>query len=298
MKLLIIGSKGFIGSHSIRHFRALGFEVFGCDVVVEYNDPNYFQVDATNASYDEIFSSHDFEACINCAGAASVPDSFVHPGRDFHLNVHTVYSILEAIRKNTPSCKFINLSSAAVYGNPAELPVAESSDTKPLSPYGCHKLYAELICDEFYRYYGIPTCSVRIFSAYGPGLQKQLFWDWYQKVKQATSITLFGTGKESRDFVFIDDVVQAVYCVLQHSSFKGDIVNVGNGKEVFIERAIEVFQEKSRMEFRYTFNNQVRTGDPLNWAANIAKLSSFGYKPKVGFEDGINQYIQWLEEKK
>lgn len=296
MKILIVGSRGFIGDHLLRYFRAQGHEAFGCDVVVEYNDSNYFQVDATNASYEEIFELTPFDICINCSGAASVPDSFVHPHRDFTLNTRNIYVILDAIRKHQPSCKFLNLSSAAVYGNPDSLPVTEQMPSKPLSPYGWHKYYAEMICHEFYSYFNIATCSVRIFSAFGPGLRKQLFWDWYQKISQSSYITLFGTGKESRDFIFIDDIVNALACIIQRGEFRADVINVANGKEVIIADAIETFRAHWKHEFAYTFNNQVRTGDPLNWRADISKLEDLGYRQKVSFEEGLRRYVQWLNE--
>lgn len=298
MKLLIIGSKGFIGTHTLAYFRALEFDAYGCDVVVEYNDPLYFQVDATNASYDEIFTSHQFQACINCSGAASVPDSFAHPQRDFHLNSNNVFSLLEAIRKHNPTCKFLNLSSAAVYGNPETLPVQESTPSGALSPYGWHKRYSELICQEFHTFFNIPTCSLRIFSAFGPGLRKQIFWDWHQKVTRSSHITLFGTGKESRDFIYIDDLVQAIACVVQRGPFRADIINVANGKEIFIGDAIEIFRRECPTTFTYDFNNQVRAGDPVNWLADISTLSKLGYTQKVSFEAGIKNYLKWLHEKK
>jgi len=299
MRILIIGSKGFVGAHVQAYFSKKYEQgsVYGCDVVVEYNDDQYFQVDATNASYDEIFEGNTFDICINCSGAASVPDSFAHPLRDYNLNARNVYLILEAIRKHQPACKFLNLSSAAVYGNPARLPVTENMLPQPLSPYGWHKYYSEMICREFYSYFKILTCSIRIFSAFGPGLRKQLFWDWYQKIRQSDTITLFGTGKESRDFIFIDDLVLAISCVIENASFQAEIINVGNGEEVFIEDAIAIFKKQSGIQFNYTFNNAVRPGDPLNWCADITALAALGYKQSISFEEGIKRYLQWLQGK-
>jgi UDP-glucose 4-epimerase len=298
MKILIIGSKGFIGSHVLRHFNDAGYETSGCDVIVEYNDPNYFQVDATNASYEEIFSTYSFDVVINCSGAASVPDSFVHPMRDFYLNVQIVYTILDSLRKHNPGCRFVHLSSAAVYGNPAKLPVAESAPLNPLSPYGLHKHYGEKICDEFHRHFNVPTCSVRIFSAYGPGLRKQIFWDWFQKMSRTGKINLIGTGEESRDFIFVHDITRALECIVKRGAFEAEIINVANGQEIFIRSAIELFKKASGLNFVYDFNNEVRKGDPINWAADITNLKSLGYEQMVGFEDGIKQYLQWLQEEK
>jgi dTDP-glucose 4,6-dehydratase/UDP-glucose 4-epimerase len=298
MKIIIIGSKGFIGQHAVDYFRRMGHDVYGCDVVTEYNDDHYFQVEATNASFEDIFLAQPFEVCINCSGAASVPDSFIHPFRDFHLNSQNVFNILEAIRKHAPGCKFLSLSSAAVYGNPAKLPIRETDPVSPVSPYGWHKRFSEMICEEFYRFYKIPTCSVRIFSAFGPGLQKQIFWDWYQKISRAPRITLFGTGRESRDFIFIGDIVQALACVVRNGAFRAETINVGNGEEIRIDRAIGIFKNATGVDFHYDFNNEVRQGDPLNWAADISALRSLGYVQETDFEAGIKSYIQWIREKR
>lgn len=182
MKVLVIGSKGFIGSHVATLFEEMyGYEVHECDVAVDYAKNNYHLIDATNADYHQVFRNNYFDACINCAGAASVSDSILNPLRDYTLNTYNVFKILDAIRLFQPDCKFVNLSSAAVYGNPHRLPVQENLDLIPVSPYGVHKLHAEMIGEEFYNYYNIPNCSLRIFSAYGPRLKKQLLWDIFQK---------------------------------------------------------------------------------------------------------------------
>jgi UDP-glucose 4-epimerase len=181
MNILVIGSKGFIGSHVLHYFKEQEHVVFGCDVVVDYTQENYFLIDTANADFQELFETTPFDVCINCSGAASVPDSIIHPQRDFELNVNNVFKLLDAIRKQQPSCKFINLSSAAVYGNPAVLPVKEDAALLPVSPYGLHKQMAESVLREFYTQFNISTLSLRIFSVYGPGLQKTTFLGSLQK---------------------------------------------------------------------------------------------------------------------
>lgn len=293
MKFIVFGSKGFIGSHLVKHLRAESHEVYGSDVVVEYNDSQYYHIDVSNATYEHIFAEHSFDVCINCAGASSVPDSFDHPSRDFHLNGRLVFDLLEAIRRNSPRCRFINLSSAAVYGNVSELPIAETTPCGPLSPYGWHKFYSELICKEFNQYFGIETCSVRIFSAYGPGLRKQIFWDWLQKVKRTAHISLLGSGLESRDFIFIDDLVRAISYVAKNGSFSADVYNIANGEQVSIRQAIQVFQSYCPFKFTFEFDNKIRRGDPANWMADISKLTQLGYVRNVSFDIGLKRFIDW-----
>jgi dTDP-glucose 4,6-dehydratase/UDP-glucose 4-epimerase len=297
MKILIIGSKGFIGQHLKKFLLCKDHEVWGADVVVDYVHPEkYFLVDATNADFHSIFSSVTFDVCINCSGAASVPESIQYPLRDYNLNTGNVFRLLDAIRINQPACKFINLSSAAVYGNPVLLPVAELSIPAPVSPYGIHKLMSENICLEFFRFFKIPTCSLRIFSAYGEGLKKQLFWDLYQKTKTGELISLFGTGKESRDFIYILDLVEAIYLVALHGNFNGESINIGNGQEIFIEDCVNQFYGLFDQPIRFNFIGQARKGDPNNWVADISKIKKLGYKQQHSLEKGLKNYYEWIKE--
>jgi UDP-glucose 4-epimerase len=299
MNVLIVGSKGFIGSYAYEYFSRLKeYNCWGCDVVVDYTAKNYFLLDSSNSDFIELFESQAFDICINCSGAASVPDSMVHPLRDFTLNVYNVVKILEAIRRHTPNCKFINLSSASVYGNPNQLPITEEEPQKPVSPYGIHKLQAEQICKEFYNYWQIKTCCLRIFSAYGPGLKKQLFWDLYQKSLQGQDVNLFGSGTETRDFIFIHDIIKAIDLVINYSSFKGECVNIANGEQVSIKEAAHTFYEVLDWKGSVHFVGAPRKGDPLYWEADINILKNLGYQKQYNLKAGLTAYAQWLKELK
>ena len=295
MKILIIGSRGFIGHHLFSYFSEKGNEVWGTDVVDDYiNKERYFLIDASNSDYSSVFQSAEFDLCVNCSGAANVPESLKNPLRDYYLNTVNVFKILEAIRKFQPACKFINLSSAAVYGNPKQMPVKEDARPDPLSPYGFHKLQAEQICKEFYDFYNIRTCSLRIFSVYGPGLKKQLFWDLHNKAKKGDPFSLFGTGNESRDFIYILDLVNAIELVAGLSAFNADVINVANGKEIMIKNVVSVFFGLFDHEIRYSFSGETREGDPVNWVADISKLISYGYRPSFTIENGLEKYYEWV----
>ena len=297
MKILIIGSKGFIGQHLKNFLISKNLQVWGADVVVDYVHPEkYFLIDASNADYHSIFQQTGFDICINCSGAASVPDSLQHPLRDYNLNTANVFKLLDAIRLYQPACKFINLSSAAVYGNPQILPVAENIVTAPLSPYGVHKLMSENICAEFNRFFGIATCSLRIFSAYGEGLKKQLFWDLFQKTKSGNNIDLYGTGNESRDFIHINDLVRAIYLVAQHAPFKGQPINIANGEEIFIKDCVHTFYNFFDSPVHFNFVGQGRAGDPNNWVADISTLQQLGYKQQFPLAEGLKNYYKWVRE--
>ncbi len=213
---------------------------------------------------------------------------------DYYLNTVNVFKILDSIRRIQPTCRFINLSSAAVYGNPQYLPIKEDFDPKPLSPYGFHKFQAEQICKEFWTLFGIKTCSVRIFSVYGPGLRKQIFWDLYKKINTGLPFTLFGTGNESRDFIYVLDVVRAIELVSKCSTFKADVINIANGEEILIKDAVSIFLRFFKSDIPYSFSGDSRKGDPINWKADISRLISFGYKPSVNLETGLLNFHNWI----
>lgn len=294
MKYLIIGSKGFIGTHLLNHLRENGFMAFGCDVVADYLDKYYFHFDNVDTGFDEIFQKELFDVCINCSGSASVPFSLTHPSSDFQLNVGNVFAMLDAIRKINPDCQFIQLSSAAVYGNPSELPVKEAHFLQPLSVYGFHKKVAEDLCSEFHKIFGLKIAIARIFSTYGEGLRKQLFWDLYQKSLGSKEVNLFGTGNETRDFIYIKDLVNALTLIVQKGEFTNEIYNLASGNQITIDYAANTFFRFYRSKVKVNFNGHIREGDPQQWKADISKIQKLGFKSEFSFEDGLKRYVEWL----
>jgi dTDP-glucose 4,6-dehydratase/UDP-glucose 4-epimerase len=293
VKVLIIGSEGFIGHALVKHFSRKNVQVFGVDIVSQ-TLPNYFYINAASPDYNEVFQNTSFDLCINASGAANVNLSEVKPAWDYELNTHNVFKMLEGIRKFAPACKFIHLSSAAVYGNPESLPISESFPIKPLSPYGFHKWQSEILCQEFASVYGVQSVVLRIFSAFGPGLAKQLFWDLYQKSTASKNVEIFGTGIETRDFIFIDDIIRAIE-IISKASISQMVINVANGEEISIKTAAKTFFTHLDTGIDFSFNGEVRKGDPKNWQADISILKSLGYKQQVTFKQGIDQYCKWLK---
>lgn len=294
MNILIIGSKGFIGSHLQQYFETKGYTVYSCDVVVDYITPNYFLIDATSSRFDEIFRLQRFDACVNCSGAASVPDSWKNTSRDFELNVANVSKILQAIYVYNSSCKFINLSSAAVYGNPAVLPVIEQAVLQPLSPYGVHKKMAEDICTMYFEKMHLPTAYLRIFSAYGIGLRKQIVWDIIQKMRNnPSSITLFGTGKETRDFIHVSDICASIELILLRGKFEATAYNIGSGMETSIAQLADLIKQEMQFKGDIFFTNEQREGDPLNWRADTSAINALGFSASSGFDKYLTEIVAW-----
>jgi dTDP-glucose 4,6-dehydratase/UDP-glucose 4-epimerase len=298
MAILIVGSEGFIGKHLVDHFRATGQQVVEADIRPLQKD-NYLQVNPYDPDYDEIFSNNSIALCINASGSANVKFSFAQPKIDFDSNTITVFRLLNAIKQHHPGCRFINLSSAAVYGNSSSRPLSEDTPCRPVSPYGYHKWYAELICREFADMFGLKTCSARLFSVYGEGQEKLLFWDMWTKYQQnRAGIELFGSGEEARDFMYVKDVARALQIVFERSSFNGEAINVATGEVTPIKNVARLFFGKIDASTGFSFTHAVKQGDPDVLAADNSELASFGFTCTYALDQGLENYIQWLQGRK
>ena len=279
----------------MRYYQSQGYDVAGCDVIENYKLIDYFRVESKEPNYHTVFEKVSPDFCLNASGVANVSFSFENPIMDYELNVSNVMRMLEAIRVESPATAFINLSSAAVYGTPSKLPVSEDADVAPISPYGWHKRQSEIVCREYAELYGLRTCSMRVFSAYGPGLKKQLFWDLFQKTREGKTVELLGNGDESRDYIFVKDLVRASETIAQKSKLKGEVINVSTGIETTIREAAQTFIEALGWDGKIIFSGSKRKGDPENWCADISKLEKMGFKPKFSLQSGVGVFCRWLQ---
>ncbi len=296
--ILVTGVAGFLGRYIARHFFAQGCYVIGIDNSPPENAPLgnlsvYYRLRLPDPNLRLYLQQHSPQICIHCAGRASVGLSVTDPAADYYANTALTLEILNALRLDVPNCRFIYLSSAAVYGNPKSLPVSEDQPPSPVSPYGFHKWQGEQLCLEFTKVYGLPTASVRIFSAYGPGLHRQVVWDICQKAIAQKALTLQGTGKESRDFIHALDIAKALDIVATSAPMQGEVYNLGTGREVAIADLAVMVLESLGCNFTADFDGVIPVATPLNWQADIAKLNSLGFNASVPLEQGIKTFANW-----
>lgn len=299
-KVLITGAGGFIGSQLIEKFIEEGYKVECWDRNDMY-EKQYKICKVDICCTEKVINSLNMfnpDIVIHCAGCADVGKSVKNPEIDYNGNVTLTHRLLFAIHKSgLDNVKFIFLSSAAVYGNPSSLPIMENMKLKPLSPYALHKVMCEDICRYFYSNYDMDIKILRIFSAYGNGLKKQIFWDMYQKIVQTGQLSMFGTGNESRDYINIADLVNAVYMVATRASKRELIYNIANGEEITIRQAVECFADVAGIaRKKISFSGEEKEGNPINWKADISKLKALGYNKMVDFRIGIEQYLDWIRE--
>ena len=301
--LLITGVSGFIGSQAAKYFKTKGLKVVGVDqkslpqTLVDIVD-RYEQVKLPDEGLKKILDEEKPDFCLHCAGGASVAYSIAHPEEDFRSHVPVTYGLLNGLRLKAPDCKTIYISSAAVYGNPKSLPIRENSILEPISPYGYHKMNCELICRQFNYLYKLKVCSVRIFSAYGAGLSKQLLWDIFQKAKTSKSLKLYGTGDETRDFIHISDITRAFEIIFAKDDFSASAYNLASGTQISIRKVARLMLDEMNIDIPIVFNGYVRTGDPKNWEADIGKIKVLGYQSLVPFGLGVEEFVKWANEQR
>lgn len=296
--ILVTGVGGFIGRYVARHFSELGWSVVGIDSSPPENAPlsslsAYHSLRLPNAALDGLLREYSPKVCIHCAGRASVGLSIADPAADFYASSVLTFETLNSLRRNAPHCRFIFLSSAAVYGNPKSLPVSETQPPAPLSPYGFHKWQCEQLCLEFAEIYKLPTASVRIFSAYGPGLHRQVLWDICWKAITQNSVVLQGSGSESRDFVHALDTARALSVVARSAQMQGEIYNLGTGRDVTIAELAHLIIDALGCDLVPQFDGVSPAGTPLNWRADISKIADLGFTPAVSLEQGVNTFSNW-----
>lgn len=294
--VLVTGVAGFIGSRTARILADSGASVVGLDPSPDGPSGlvRYERMELPDPRLSVLLAEERPRALVHCAGRASVPGSLADPADDFRTNTAMVFETLEAIRTQVPDCHFLFPSSAAVYGDPPSLPVDESAPLAPLSPYGFHKMQAEALCREYATLHGMTTTMLRIFSAYGPGLRRQVLWDICRKALTSSTVLLTGTGSESRDFVFVDDIAGAFSFLMDRPGETGhSTFNLGSGVETSIAGLAEMLIAALGSEVELAFDGADVPGNPRNWQADIGHLREAGFTPSTPLEEGIAAFVPW-----
>jgi len=298
VKVFLTGATGFLGQHIARDFLDSGHEVAGVDMtaVKPAGFADYVCTRLPDDNLRALLERFGPEICIHCAGGASVAASLADPRADFVSSVGLTEHLLATLASASPSCRAIFLSSAAVYGQPSKLPVSEDAPTNPLSPYGYHKRICELLFEKAALLDGLPTASLRIFSAYGPGLRRQVLWEMASQLAGGKPLRLQGTGDETRDFIHAVDVARAVRIVAERAPAKGEVYNVASGLEISIHQAAKMLCSFFPGAEPPYFAGQPIEGDPQRWQADCSRLAALGFAPTLPLKDGLGALARWATE--
>lgn len=309
-KVLVTGGAGFIGSNLVDHLIETVDEVIVVDDLsmgLGSNLPKSNKV----KFYKESITNYDFmkKLLINekpdyiylLAAIASVADSVERPIETHEINENANLFILETIRKaNLPVKKLLFASSAAVYGDNPELPKKESSQIKPLTPYAIDKFATERYVIDYGNLYGLNTVCVRFFNVYGPKQNPKSPYSGVlsiisDAIKKEKQFTMFGDGSQTRDFVFVGDVIQALLLLMKTTAAQHDVYNVATGKATSIKDVIQAYESISNKKLTVNYQ-KTRAGDIKDSRADISNLSSLGYQPRFDIESGLRVYWKSLSK--
>jgi nucleoside-diphosphate-sugar epimerase len=311
MTCLVTGCAGFIGSHLAERVVKDQHEVIGIDCFTDYyprwiKEKNlqwlgrqsnfvFHEVDLLDADFDLITGSLSNSLIIfHLAAQAGVRASW---GKDFEIytenNVRATQRLLEWAKDKKFVRKFIYASSSSVYGDTDVLPMVEDSLLRPLSPYGVTKLAGEHLCNLYWKNFGVPVVSLRYFTVYGPRQRPDMaFHKFIKAILKDKEIEIYGDGEQTRDFTYIDDVVEASVSAV--SATEGEIFNIGRGTRLALKDTVKILQEIMKKEVRVKYI-PVQKGDVRHTVADITKARKFlKYDPKVGLESGLAKEIEWL----
>jgi UDP-glucose 4-epimerase len=279
MRVLVTGARGFVGSSLAEHAAGKGHEVLGIGRTSQapHGWPGgYVWADVALSDLTPIINGFRPDLVVHCAGSASVSGSLAAPLDDLRATVLTFANTLEGIRRSEVRPFLIFPSSAAVYGNPVRLPVREDEPCRPISPYGFHKLAAEQLVYEYVTCHRLRAIICRIFSVIGKRQRRLLLWDLYQQFTgPSEEVVLQGTGEETRDYLYIDDLCEAFLNIHQDGATEfpsGSIVNVASGIETTVGTLALIVKEIVGSDKPIVFSGKARLGDPKRWVADCQKL--------------------------
>ena len=329
-RYLVTGGAGFIGSHTVERLLKDGYSVSVLDNFSFGREENLsFAKDDTLSATTEGGPEQpahkrgdrytlikgdirDFSACLNAckdrdivihlAALRSVPRSMKNPSEYNDVNIGGTLNMLEAAKQQKVK-RFIFASSSSIYGQTDKFPEQESDLPQLISPYALTKLAGEYYCRIYAHNFGLPSVSLRYFNVFGP---RQTLDDEYAVVIPKFIHCLlnnkpppvYGDGRQSRDFTYIDNVVTANLQAAGISGLKWGVFNIANGKDHSVLELVSLLNEIMQKDIRPEYRSD-RPGDVFRTLADIAQAKEIlGYQPMIDFRQGLQRTIEWIKSRK
>ncbi len=302
--VLVTGGAGFIGSHLVeklvkKKLKVIVFDNLSSGKIKNLkniiNNIQYYNVDISNfANIEKIFKKHKFNCIFHLAGKADIVPSIVNPKEYFKTNVLGTFNIVELAKKYNIK-KIIYTASSTCYGIPDKYPTSETNKLSPQYPYALTKKIGEDLVIHYGKVYKMTCVSLRLFNVYGTrsrsgstyGAVLGVFLS--QKINNYP-LTIVGNGKQTRDFTYVSDIVDAIYTIYKSKKKLVDIFNVGSGKTISVMRLAKKISNK------FIFIPK-RPGEPDKTFANIKKIKKiYNWKPKVTLDKGMKIILSNLRE--
>ena len=302
MKALVTGGAGFIGSHIVDRLLQDGHEVIVLDDFSTGHQENLAKNEKLEIVEGDIRDFKTVNACMQGvdwvfykAAVASVPKTVNDPIGSSAVNYQGSLHVLEAARQNRAN-RVVFASSTALYGDEPTLPKVETMLPVTLSPYAVDKLASEYACGMYSSLYGLETVSLRYFNVYGPRQDPyspysgviSIFAD---KLNQGAAPTIFGDGEQTRDFVYVSDVVEANMQAISSVAAVGQVINIATGSKITLNQLLNTFCEIKQVEFSAEYRDP-RQGDIKESYANVDKAATLlGWNPTVELTQGLRALI-------
>lgn len=315
--ILVTGGAGFIGSHVVDVLLESGqYEVYCVDNFDPFYDPaikinnqrqaskdphyHFIEMDllvTTPSILVSVFKFVSFDAIIHLAAKAGVRPSLTNAGTYYDVNVKGTLHLLEFARLSGIQ-QFLFASSSSVYGTNPNIPWKESDLLyQPISPYAASKLSAEEMGKVYAKLYNIHFVILRLFTVYGPRQRPDLaIHQFYNLIKANKPVTLFGDGSTKRDYTYISDLVSGIVGALHYRGTGDTIFNLGNSKQISLLRMIRLLEDSMHKKAIINWQPE-QPGDVSQTYADISKAAEWlNYSPRVSFEEGIRQFVEWKEK--
>jgi UDP-N-acetylglucosamine 4-epimerase len=308
---LVTGGAGFIGSNLCEAILKLGCKVRCLDdlstgkyenVKIYESNPNYTFIKGNITDIDVCTNACEgVTYVLHQAGWGSVPKSIKMPAQYERVNVQGTVNMLEAAKVNGVK-KFVYASSSSVYGDSEVLPKREGEEGKILSPYALTKRMDEEYGRLYKKLYGLNTYGLRYFNVYGPRQNMDSMYAavipiFIKKLMNNEQATIYGDGRQSRDFTYVANVVQANLKACKASDDKaGEVYNIACGEQIYLYEVYDVVSKLLKQNIAPIFS-EARVGDIRDSNADISKaMKDLGYNPKYMFEEGIKLTVKWYEQ--
>jgi UDP-glucuronate 4-epimerase len=310
-KILVTGGAGFIGSHVVGRLLQDGCSVTLIDDLNDYYNPDIKRANiaalqeagevtvAEGSICDKefvnsLFESGQFDTIIHLAARAGVRPSRLQPELYIDTNIKGTFYLLEATR-NYNVKRFVFASSSSVYGLNEKLPFSESDRIdQTISPYAATKLAGEQLCSNYAHLYGIRVVCLRFFTVYGPRQRPDLAISKFTNcINKGMPIDRYGDGSTSRDYTYVEDIVQGIVASLDYEGPMFDIFNLGGSQTVTLTELIQLV-EKALGKKAIINEMPEQAGDLPRTYADIEKATKLlGYKPETPIHEGVGKYVDW-----
>jgi UDP-glucose 4-epimerase len=316
-RILVTGGLGFIGSNLARRLVSEGARVTLCDAMIEGyggNPANVREIrsevviDTADvrdaAAMERLVAGQD--VVFHLAAQVSHVMSLSNPYPDIDINIKGTAVLLEACRKANPDALVVRSGTRGQYGPAVNLPVSEETPSDPRGIYEISQLSAEMICRTYTRIHGIRTVPLRLTNVYGPrGQMKHSQFgvvNWFVRLAlDGKPIPIFGSGKILRDFLYVDDCVEALVRAAEEPKAVGEILNVGHDRPSTFLEVAEVLREiipEARIAFT-DFTPERKAQEPGDFVSDITKIRALlGWEPKISLRDGLARTVAFYRERR